>query len=108
MDHGTDTDRNTLLIAYVLYALAPFNGLTAIAGVIVNHIKINETGSEFIRSHHSWLLRSFWWGLLWTVISTVLMIVGVGFLIYGVLAIWYIYRVVRGLINFSDRRDMPR
>ncbi len=60
------------------------------------------------RDRPSWLLRTFWWGLLWTIISTVLMIVGVGFLIYGVLAIWYIYRVVRGLINFSDRRDMPR
>ena len=37
-----------------------------------------------------------------------LMIVGVGFLIYGVLAIWYIYRVVRGLINYADRKTMPR
>lgn len=108
MDHGTDTDRNTLLIAYVLYALGPFNGLTAVAGVIINHLKINDTSSEFVRSHHSWLLRTFWWGLLWSIISTVLMIVGVGFLIYGVLAIWYIYRVVRGLINYADRKVMPR
>ncbi len=60
-DIGTEQERNILVIAYVLHALALVTGLTAIAGVIVNHIKINETQSPFIRSHHSWLIRTFWW-----------------------------------------------
>lgn len=107
-DVGTDTERNTLVIAYVLYALGPFTGsLTAIAGVIVNHLKINDTDSEFLRSHHSWLIRTFWWGLLWGIIGTALTIIGVGLVILGVLAVWYIYRIVRGLIAYSDRKVLP-
>ena len=35
---GSEAERNTLLIAYILYALGPFTALTAVAGVILNHI----------------------------------------------------------------------
>ncbi len=108
IDAGTEAERNTLLIAYVLYALAPFTAvITAIAGVVLNHIKVNDTQSMFVRSHHRWMLRTFWFGLLWSVLSTVLMIIGIGFIIYAVLVVWYIYRIVRGIINFSERKPMP-
>jgi uncharacterized membrane protein len=107
-DTGSETERNTLLVAYILHALGAFTGgLTAIAGVIVNHIKVNETASEFVRSHHRWLLRTFWFGLLWAVIATVLMVVGIGVLIYLVVAVWYLYRIIRGVLNFSERKPMP-
>ena len=106
-DHGTEPERSTLLIAYILHALGPFTFLTAIAGVIVNHLKVNDTDSGFIRSHHRWLLRTFWFGLLWSVIATVLMVIGIGFIIYGVVVIWYIYRIVRGLLAFSERKPLP-
>lgn len=104
---GSEVERNTLLIVYILHGLAIFNGLTAIIGVVVSHIKVGEVGSDFARSHHRWLIRSFWWGLMWMVIATVLMIIGIGFLIYLVVAVWWIYRVVRGFINFAERRPMP-
>ncbi len=103
---GSEIERNTLLIVYILHGLAVFNGLTALIGVIISHLKVNETTSAFARSHHRWLIRTFWWGLLWAVIATVLMIVGIGFLIYLVVIVWWIYRVVRGVINFTERRPM--
>ena len=104
---SSEIERDTLLIVYVLHGLAIFNGLTALIGVIVSHLKVNEVASDFARSHHRWLIRSFWWGLLWLVIATVLMVIGIGFLIYLVVAIWWIYRVVRGFIAFTERRPMP-
>jgi uncharacterized membrane protein len=104
---GSEPERNTLLVVYILHALAIFNGLTAIIGVIISHLKVNEVSGDFARSHHRWLIRTFWWGLLWVLIATVLMVVGIGFLIYLVVWIWWIYRVVRGIINFSEHRPMP-
>ncbi|ULQ47190.1 hypothetical protein JN531_002645 [Flagellatimonas centrodinii] len=108
VDAGTEPERNTLLVAYILHALGAFTGgVTAIAGVIVNHIKVNETDSIFIRSHHRWLLRTFWFGVLWMIIATVLAFIGIGFLIYLAVGIWYIYRIVRGFISYSERKALP-
>ena len=107
-----ESERNTLLIAYILYGVTPFTGgLAAVAGVIINHLKVNATGNEFLRSHHRWLLRTFWYSLLWTAVSTLLMftivLIPVAWLGYVVAGLWYIYRVVRGALNFAERRAMP-
>lgn len=101
-------ERNTLLVAYVLDAVAPFTAyLAAIISVVISHIKVGETNNEFIRSHHRWLIRTFWWTLLWGVIFGLLAIVLVGFVgLFGLL-IWWIYRVVRGLIDYSNNKPMP-
>lgn len=104
---GSDGDRNMLLIAYILYACTLFSGITAVVGVIINHLKVNDTDSDFIRSHHRWLMRTFWWGLLWTLISSALTIILIGFVGYVLVAIWFIYRIVRGFLAYSERRAMP-
>ncbi|MDM4770005.1 hypothetical protein [Solimonas sp. SE-A11] len=103
-----EQERSTLLVAYILHIVAPFTFWTAaIVGVIIDHIKINETSNEFIRSHHRWLIHPFWWGLLWLVVATILMWVLVGFVVYLVVAIWWLYRVVRGVLSFMEKRPMP-
>lgn len=106
-DIGTEAERNILVIAYALHALALVTGLSAIAGVIVNHIKINETQSPFVRSHHSWLIRTFWWGLLWSVVCTALVWLLIGVFGYFILAVWWIYRIVRGVLAYTERKPMP-
>lgn len=103
-----DGERTVLLVAYVLHIIAPFTAWTAaIIGVIIDHIKVGDTQSEFIRSHHRWLIRTFWWGAVWLVIATVLMIIGIGFLIYFVVAIWWFYRAIRGGLNYLEQKPMP-
>ena len=106
-DAGSEGERNIVLVAYILHACAVFTGLTAIVGVILNHLKVNDTQSAFIRSHHSWMLRTFWWGLLWAVICSVLMLVLVGAVGFLILGIWWIYRIVRGFLAYAERKPMP-
>ena len=105
-DWGEDNERVVLLVTYVLHSLC-FIGVTALIAVIINYIKIKETHSEAIRSHHRWLLRTFWWGLLWGVVSFVMMFVAVGFAGFLILGIWWLYRVIYGAINFLERKPMP-
>jgi uncharacterized membrane protein len=107
-DAGTENERTALLIAYILHALSIFaGGITSIAGVIINHIKINDTQSEFVRSHHRWMMRTFWFGLLWAIVCGLLTLVFIGLLGFLVLAVWWIYRIIRGILSFSDRKPMP-
>lgn len=108
----SENERNLLLVAYVLYAVSPFTGgLTAVAGVVINHLKVNETAGSYLGSHHRWLLRTFWFGLLWSVLCTALMftliLIPVAWIGLVALAIWTIYRVVRGAIRYADKQPMP-
>jgi len=108
MDTGSEAERNTLLITYVLHGLAPFTALAAaVIAVIISHIKVRETQSAFIRSHHSWLIRTFWWGLVWSVICGALTLLLIGYVGLGVLALWWLYRTIRGFINYNEGRSMP-
>ncbi len=107
-DTGTEAERSTLLVTYLLHGLAPLTVLmAAVIAVIISHIKVRETQSAFIRSHHSWLIRTFWWGLLWSLVCGVLTLVLVGYLGFAVLALWWLYRTIRGFINYGEKRPMP-
>lgn len=101
-------ERTTLIIAYALDLIAPLTGfLIAIVSVIISHIKAGETRNDFIRSHHRWLIRTFWWNLLWAIVFGLLTLVFVGYFGLLALVIWWYYRMVRGLINYSNNTPMP-
>lgn len=107
-DQATESERTTLIIAYVLHVLGPFSAfLLNLVGLILNHIKAAEARNHYVRSHHVWMLRTFWWTLLWSILCIPLYFILIGFVVYFFVGIWWIYRTVRGLINFSERRPMP-
>lgn len=106
--YGTESERNVVIAAYILHALGVVTaGVIAIVAVIVGHLKVNDTQSDFIRDHHRWLLRTFWWGLLWYLICGALLLIFIGAIGYVILAVWWIYRIVRGLLAFAEGRTMP-
>ena len=107
-DQATESERTTLTIAYVLHVIGPFTAfLLNFAGLVLNHIKAAETQNHYIRSHHVWMLRTFWWTLLWSLLCIPLYFILIGFAIYIVVGFWWLYRVIRGLINYAERRPMP-
>lgn len=107
-DQSSESERTTLTIAYVLHIIGPFTAfLLNLAGIVLNHIKAAETRNQFIRSHHVWMLRTFWWSLLWTIISGVLCLILIGYVGLAIVSLWWLYRVARGLINYVERRPMP-
>jgi uncharacterized membrane protein len=58
-------------------------------------------------SHHTWMIRTFWWTILWYVIGVITLFIAIGFAILAIAWIWYIYRHVRGLIALSNGEPMP-
>lgn len=91
---------------YVLQALSFLWGLTAIVAVIVNYVKREDVKGTLFESHFDWQIKSFWWSLLWLVVGTVLMIVGVGFIILFAAWVWMIYRVVKGWLKLSEGKPV--
>ncbi|MFC4258243.1 DUF4870 family protein [Marinobacter lacisalsi] len=94
-----------VVAVYLLQALAiPTTGLMAVAGVIINYVKQDEARNPTLAAHFRWQIRTFWLALLWGVVGTVTIVIFIGWFILLGLAIWYIYRVVRGALALNDGR----
>ncbi|TCW33502.1 DUF4870 family protein [Gulbenkiania mobilis] len=111
MEIITQTDERKIgtltLVVYILQAVSLFVGVTALVGVIINYLKRSEAAGTVYASHFSWQIRTFWWTVAGSVVGGVLMIIGVGFLIWAAVYVWYIYRIVRGYLNYNDGKPMP-
>jgi len=103
----SEVERNMLLVTYVLYGLGFFSLITAVAGVIINHVKLHDCGDPVARSHHRWLMRTFWFTVLWSLVCLVLTTVMIGFIGYAILWLWGLYRLIRGVLAFVEHRALP-
>lgn len=100
---GSDPARNLAVIVYILQGLSFFlGGITALVGVIINYIKLNEVRGTWIEPHFRWQIRTFWLGLLWLVIGTLTLALIIGWFILLGMAIWVIYRIVKGALALND------
>jgi uncharacterized membrane protein len=95
------------LAVYALQAAGFFLGITWIVAVVINYVKKEEVAGTWLESHFRWQIRTFWFGLLWGVIGGILALVLVGFAILFADAVWIIYRIVKGWLNFNDGKPMP-
>jgi uncharacterized membrane protein len=92
-------------VVYALQAAAYFTGLTALVGVIVNYVKLDDVRGTWLESHFRWQIRTFWFALLWFVLGWLSWLVFVGMIVVGATAIWVIYRIVKGWLNLYE--DLP-
>lgn len=103
------------LLSSGLHFIAPLAGVLGIAGVIVCYVKRSDAAGTWVASHFTWLIRTFWWSLLWAVVGWLilftlgLILVGIpiAIAVWFVAGIWVIYRVIRGYLAFKDSQAIP-
>lgn len=94
--------RKYALIVYILYVLSLFVGITSLIGVIIAYVKRNEAQDTIYYHHFQYLIRTFWGSVIGAVVGVILMLVAIGYFVLVLTSIWFIYRIVVGLIRFSD------
>jgi uncharacterized membrane protein len=95
------------MVVYALQVLSVFVGITAIVGVIINYVKREDAAGTVYESHFDWQIRTFWWGLVWTVIGFVLLFAfGLGLLVWFVAGLWALYRVIKGFLKLNDNQPV--
>lgn len=83
-------------LVYILYLVGLMLGFTAIIGMVMAYM--NRGNSEdWIDSHYTYAIRTFWIGILYSIISFVTAFVLIGFLLAIATMIWFIIRCVKGL-----------
>jgi uncharacterized membrane protein len=94
-------------VVYALQALSFAFGVTALVGLIINYVKRDDVAGTLYESHFNWQIRTFWWGLLWGVLGSILIFAfGLGLVVLFVAWIWAIYRVVKGWLKLNDGKPV--
>jgi uncharacterized membrane protein len=112
-DTATTPPTGTAHVLYILHAISPFTlWILALVALIIGAVDRDKVRGTWVESHYSWLARTCIWGLVWLAVFTVLFvmtIVGIVllWLPWGILTIWYLYRVIRGWLRLNDRRPAP-
>ena len=95
--------------------IAPLAGVVGIIGIILAYVKRGEAAGTWVASHYRWLIRTFWFSLLWGLVGLVLffvlaiVLVGLllGPLVWIATSIWVLYRLIRGYLLFKDSKPVP-
>ncbi|MEG3618226.1 hypothetical protein V5T82_07180 [Magnetovibrio sp. PR-2] len=93
-------------IAYALFAIASISGFPMLIGLIAAYLARGEA-PDWLEGHYTFLIYTFWGGLLLIGIGLVTWIIGIGMLLLWLLPLWYVIRVVRGWILLENRRPVP-
>ena len=99
-------NKNLTLLVYLLQALGfVTGGLTAIAALVINYLKMDDVSESWLEGHFRWQVNTFWYGLLWTILAWLSWLILLGWLSAAVVTVWLIYRIVKGAIYLND--DKP-
>lgn len=109
MTHDTTPDlppqqglslRNLTHLIYGLFAASLLSGglfgLACIAAVVLAYLKRGDAAGTIYASHFDWVIRTFWWGLLWVFLSGLATLVFIGWITGLIALVWILYRLIKG------------
>jgi len=102
---GDGAGSGTANIVYILYLVGLFVWLIPVVGVIVAYVNKGEAPA-WLSSHYRFQIRTFWIGLLFSLIGTALTLVFVGYLVLLFVLVWWIVRCVKGMKALSRRQGV--
>lgn len=90
---------------YVLYGIGYFTGISALIGVVIAHVKV-EDADPVLQSHYRFQIRTFWIGFLYITIGFALSLVLIGIPILIWWFVWSLIRIVKGAIAANESRPI--
>ncbi|WP_447528081.1 MULTISPECIES: DUF4870 family protein [unclassified Vreelandella] len=97
-------DTTFVMVNYALY-LAGYvtGGFTMLVGLIIAYVYRGK-GPEWLDEHYRYQIRTFWIGMVYSVISLFLFLFVIGILMLVLLAVWMIVRIVVGFKALQEGR----
>ena len=90
---------------YVLYGIGYFTGISALIGVVIAHVKV-EDADPVLQSHYQFQIRTFWIGFLYITVGFALSLVLIGIPILIWWFVWSLIRIVKGAIAANESRPI--
>jgi len=104
---NSSLDLRTLThVAYGLYALgfvtAGFLGIATLAAVVLMYLERTDAAGTMYAAHFDWMLRTFWWALLWLALSMIGTLIFIGWLGVVATVVWVLYRLIKGWLALME------
>jgi uncharacterized membrane protein len=105
-------------ISYALHAIVAVGAvlpgaqgsvLLLLVAVALDLYKRGEARGSWQESHFRWRIRSVVFSAIAYAVTAPLwlLLIAPGWIAWGVISIWFLYRVLRGWLALNDRRPMP-
>ncbi len=83
-------------LVYILYLSSILLGITALVGVVIAYMN-REDAPEWLKTHYTYMINTFWKGLLYGLISMILTVILIGLVLFLVVLVWWIVRCIKGM-----------
>ncbi|MBC7395209.1 MULTISPECIES: DUF4870 family protein [unclassified Variovorax] len=79
-----------------------------LVALVIDVVKRDDAAGTWQASHFSWRIRSVLWaGVLYLLTSWLwLLLLVPGWIAWGLISLWFLYRIVKGMIRMNDGRPM--
>jgi uncharacterized membrane protein len=83
--------------------------LLLLVAFFLDMFKRDDARGTWQESHFSWRIRSVLWagGLYLVTFPLFLLLYVPGWIAWGIISIWFLYRIARGWLNLSSNKPMP-
>jgi uncharacterized membrane protein len=80
-----------------------------IVAFVIDLVKKDSAAGTWQESHFSWRIRTVLWaaGLYLVTAPLWLLLLVPGWIAWGVISIWFLYRIVRGWMSLNANQPMP-
>lgn len=80
-----------------------------LVALVIDLVKKSDAAGTWQASHFAWRIRSVLWaGVLYLVTSPLFLLLLVpGMIAWAVISIWFLYRVVKGMVRMNASQPMP-
>lgn len=102
---GFDFNRPTII--GLLYLSSFLLGITGLVGLVLAFVWKGESRGSWEETHYTYLINTFWIGLIGSIVGAVLTLLLIGFLILIATAILVIVRTVLSLTAAQRQMAMP-
>lgn len=96
-------DTTMPMVVYALYLVSFVVGFTSVIGVVIAYVYRGK-GPGWLDEHYRYQIRTFWIGLLYATIASILVLVAIGIPLLIALAVWLIVRCVKGFRGLQEKR----
>jgi uncharacterized membrane protein len=117
-----ERDRSLKTLGHVSYLLhtivavgAVLPGVQAsvvllIVAFVIDLVKKDDVQATWQESHFRWRIRTVLWagGLYLVTLPLWLLLVLPGWIAWGLISIWFLYRIIRGWVNLNANAPMPQ
>nr|WP_246475482.1 hypothetical protein [Diaphorobacter ruginosibacter] len=82
--------------------------LLLLVALVIDLVKRSDAEGTWQESHFSWRIRSvIWAGVLYVLTSPLwLLFVVPGWIAWGLISLWFLYRIIRGMLAMSKGRGV--